>query len=405
MKIKAEDIDVSYEEAMRIAPPNLRKKIQHSVELIRKAEKIALMYDSDNGYFNTFSGGKDSQALFHIVKMSGVKFKTYMSLTSVDPGDVIRFVKTEYPSVIRQKPKMSIFQKAVEMGILPTMRVRWCCAEFKESAGAGKVTLIGIRKEESARRAKRHEVEVSSKKFSGNLDEFEQWSVEEIGRKQKRKSKRKINEDEFSVNTDNEVRCINGKDSILISPIFDWTEKDVWYFLNNIIKAPHCKLYDEGYTRLGCILCPMSQPKQKRMEMQRFPHVKRNWIEAIKKIRRGGGFKEGFIWWNIPADWGQRTMQRGKRFRAKQMGKQVWNGVLQYGKMDSHPQARDCYGAIGFSESPISSGVGIGQWSEDEIAEAIFDWWISGKPYKQWYADKYLQQKINFEQDENQQSI
>ena len=292
MKIKAEDIDVSYEEAMRIAPPNLRKKIQHSVELIRKAEKIALMYDSDNGYFNTFSGGKDSQALFHIVKMSGVKFKTYMSLTSVDPGDVIRFVKTEYPSVIRQKPKMSIFQKAVEMGILPTMRVRWCCAEFKESAGAGKVTLIGIRKEESARRAKRHEVEVSSKKFSGNLDEFEQWSVEEIGRKQKRKSKRKINEDEFSVNTDNEVRCINGKDSILISPIFDWTEKDVWYFLNNIIKAPHCKLYDEGYKRLGCILCPMSQHKQKLKEMQRFPHVKRNWIEAIKLIRRGGYSKK-----------------------------------------------------------------------------------------------------------------
>ena len=169
------------------------------------------------------------------------------------------------------------------------MRVRWCCADFKESAGAGKVTLIGIRKEESARRAKRHEVEVSSKKFSGNLDEFEDWSKSEIESKTKRKSKRKINEDEFSVKTDNEVRCINGKDSILISPIFDWTEKDVWYFLNNIIKAPHCNLYDEGYKRIGCILCPMSQPKYKRMEIKRFPHVKRNWIEAIKKIRMGGG--------------------------------------------------------------------------------------------------------------------
>ena len=295
MKIKAEDIDVSYEEAIRIAPPNLRKKIQHSVELIRKAEKIALMHDPDNGYFNTFSGGKDSQALFHIVKMSGVKFKTYMSLTSVDPGDVIRFVKTEYPSVIRQKPKMSIFQKAVERGILPTMRVRWCCADFKESAGAGEVTLIGIRAEESARRARRHEVEVSNKKFSGNLDEFENWSKSEIGRKQK-KMKRKLNEDEFSVKTDNEVRCINGKDSMLISPIFDWTEKDVWYFLNNIVKAPHCKLYDEGYKRIGCILCPMSQPKYKRMEIKRFPHVKRNWIEAIKKIRMGGGYCKARIY-------------------------------------------------------------------------------------------------------------
>ena len=290
--MKAEEIEVSLEDAMKIAPPLLRKKIQHSVELIRKAEKIALMYDPENGYFNTFSGGKDSQALFHIVKMSGVKFQTHISLTSVDPGDVIRFVKTEYPSVIRLKPQMSIFQKAVEMGILPTMRVRWCCAEFKESTGAGKVTLIGIRKEESARRAKRHEVEVSSKKFSGNLDEFESWSKSEVERKMKRKSKRKINEDEFSVKTDNEVRCINGKDSILISPIFDWTEKDVWYFLNNIIKAPHCKLYDEGYTRIGCILCPMSQHRQKIKEIQRFPHVKRNWIEAIKEIRRGGYSKK-----------------------------------------------------------------------------------------------------------------
>ena len=412
MKIKAENIDVSYEEAMKIAPPNLRKKIQHSVELIRKAEKIALMYDSENGYFNTFSGGKDSQTLFHIVKMSGVKFKTYMSLTSVDPGDVIRFVKTEYPSVIRQKPEMSIFQKAVERGILPTIRVRWCCADFKESAGAGKVTLIGIRKEESARRAKRHEVEVSSKKFSGNLDEFEDWSKSEIERKTKRKSKRKINEDEFSVKTDNEVRCINGKDSILISPIFDWTGKDVWYFLDNIIKAPHCKLYDEGYKRLGCILCPMSQPKQKLKEMQRFPHVKRNWIEAIKKIRMGGGLaKHEYI--------------RGQSIQEEHLDTAIQesNSTIR-GDVFRLPPQHEVYGEIEkirgnvqprkfiypawvrYNENwvfgkPFTGGVDAGQWTEDEIAEAIFDWWISGKPYKLWYADKYLQQKINFKQDEN----
>ena len=390
MKIKAEDIDVSYEKALRIAPPNLKRKIQHSVELVRKAVKIALMYDPDNGYFNTFSGGKDSQALFHIVKMSGVKFKTFMSLTSVDPSDVIRFVKTEYPSVIRKKPEMSIFQKAVEKGILPSRRVRWCCAEFKESAGAGKVTLIGIRKEESARRAKRHEVEMKSKKFSGSLDEFEVWSTEEIERKTKLESKRKINEDEFSVNSDNEVRCINGKDSIIISPIFDWTENDVWYFLNNIIKAPHCKLYDVGYKRIGCIICPMSTYKLRIYDIQRFPHVKRNWIKAIKKIRKGISFKKGFIWWNIPAHLGQQTIQRGKRFREKI--------TTTHGK-DIIEQKN------GFSENTISDDLDVGQLSEDEIAETIFDWWISGKPYKQWYADKYLQQKINFEQDENQQSI
>ena len=353
-------------------PPQLRKKIEHSVMLVRRAERLALEYDAEDGFYNTFSGGKDSQALYYIVKMTKVKFKTHMSLTSVDPADVIRFVKREYPSVVRHKPKMSMFADAVEKQILPTMRVRWCCADFKESAGAGKVTLIGIRAQESNRRAKRNEVEVSNRTFSGNLSQFFSWSESEKEKKLK-KLKRKLNEDEFSVSTDNEVHCINGKDSILISPIFHWTEQDVWYFLNEIIHAPHCSLYDEGYTRIGCILCPMATPKSKRRDVERFPHVKRGWIKAIKAIRRGGVFLEGYIWWNLPATisrviMGQPTLNTSSR-----------KGLCKL-----------------FSDSPAAGGVATGQWTEDEIAEAIFDWWISGKPYKKWYADKYLQQKFDF---------
>ena len=396
----AEDIDVKYEDAIKRCKPSFRSKLEHSVTLLRKAEGLAKTYDNDDGFFLAFSGGKDSQALYHVTKMAGVLFKGHFSPTSVDPPDLIRFIKNEYPSVEWGHLDFSIYQRAVERRILPTMRVRWCCADFKETAGAGKVTLIGIRAEESARRAKRHEVEVSNKKFSGSLDEFEDWSKAEIERKTKRKSKRKINEDEFSVKSDSEVHCINGKDSILISPIFDWTEKDIWYFLDKIIGAPHCKLYDEGYTRIGCILCPMSSQKSKQRDIERFPHVKRNWIKAIKEIRRGGGvFKEEFIWWNIPRDWMQQTLQRGKclgqhiasrklpplHLCKTTMGQQTHNTSLRQERCN------------GFSESPASGGVDAGQWTEDEIAEAIFDWWISGKPYKQWYSDKYLQQEIEFD--------
>ena len=288
----AEDIDVKYEDAIKRCKPSFRSKLEHSVTLLRKAEGLAKTYDNDDGFFLAFSGGKDSQALYHVTKMAGVLFKGHFSPTSVDPPDLIRFIKNEYPSVEWGHLDFSIYQRAVERRILPTMRVRWCCADFKETAGAGKVTLIGIRAEESARRAKRHEVEVSNKKFSGSLDEFEDWSKAEIERKTKRKSKRKINEDEFSVKSDSEVHCINGKDSILISPIFDWTEKDIWYFLDKIIGAPHCKLYDEGYTRIGCILCPMSSQKSKQRDIERFPHVKRNWIKAIKEIRSGVGYSK-----------------------------------------------------------------------------------------------------------------
>ena len=31
---------------------------------------------------------------------------------------------------------------------------------------------------------------------------------------------------------------------------------------------------------------------------------------------------------------------------------------------------------------------------ETEIAENIYDWWISSKPYKKWYSDKFQQQDL-----------
>lgn len=39
---------------------------------------------------------------------------------------------------------------------------------------------------------------------------------------------------------------------------------------------------------------------------------------------------------------------------------------------------------------------------ENQIAENIFDWWISSKSYAQWYEEKFLQQKFNFDEIENE---
>ena len=266
----------------------MQKKILHSVDLVRKAERLALSYDPENGYYNTFSGGKDSQCLYHIVKLAGVTHKTHMNLTSVDPPEVIRFfVRMQYPDVELIKPKDSIFNIAVKRRILPTMRVRWCCEEYKEMAGAGKVTLIGIRHSESARRAKRNEVEISSRKFSGDLVGLETYRKEQASRS--RRGRNAKAEPVTIVNADGErvLGCIHGKETLLVSPIIDWTDDDVWTFLNTLGIA-HCELYDQGWHRIGCINCPMSSTKQKMKENERWPHVKRNWIRAIKAIRRGG---------------------------------------------------------------------------------------------------------------------
>jgi len=280
---------------------NLTEKIEYSINLLKKSEKTALEMDPENGFYLAFSGGKDSQVLYHLAVMGGGKFKAHMNLTSVDPPEVIRFVKQHYPEVELIKPKMSIYDMAKKKGCLPTRHVRWCCEEFKEKFGADKVTLIGIRREESSRRAKRSEVEMRSRKFSGS---FDQWSEHH----------------------EKMVTCVGGKDKILVSPILHWTSRDVWEFLNSN-GIPHCSLYDKGYKRIGCILCPMSGHKQKVREIRDFPYVKTNWIKAIEWLREN-----------------------------------KWTDT-----------------------------------SLSEDSEMAFNWWISGKSFKQFYADEYLQQKIDFE--------
>lgn len=354
----------SYEEALNRCNRPFKTKLMHSVELLRKAERIALTYDNTDGYYLAFSGGKDSQALYYVAQLAGVKFKAHMSLTSVDPPQVIRFVKKYYPNVELIKPKMSMFDKAIEVGILPNMHVRWCCAEFKESAGAGKVTLIGIRAAESSRRAKRNEVEVSRRKFSGDLEGFSAWRKAEIEKKVS-KTERKINEDEFSVKTDNEVRCINGRDSILISPIFQWTEADVWYFLNEVMQVPHCELYDIGFDRIGCILCPMASKSYNLKNIKMFPHIKRGWIRAIKAIR-------------------------SKRLQARET---CLNVDTHKSEFKIPPTIRELWGN---KLDQSGSEKRRDEQLEDEIAEAIFDWWISGKTYDKWYSDKCLQLALDF---------
>lgn len=258
----------------------LDDKINYSIELLRKSEKMSLKMDPENGFYLAFSGGKDSQALYHIAQMAGVKFKAHMNLTSVDPPEVIRFVKKNYPDVELIKPKMSIYDMALKKHMVPTRLMRWCCAEFKEMSGGGKVTLIGIRNQESPRRSKRKEV---STQIKGTRTEetFDQWS----------EHKEKM------------VACASGKDKILISPIINWTERDVWEFLNSN-NIPHCSMYDEGYKRIGCILCPMSNRKQKIRDCKRFPHVRHKWIQTIQKLIDEGyinhNFQEaefGFNWW------------------------------------------------------------------------------------------------------------
>lgn len=71
--------------------------------------------------------------------------------------------------------------------------------------------------------------------------------------------------------------------STLINPIVDWSDRDVWDFLNYY----GCKsnpLYQEGFRRIGCIGCSMSGSCQMKNEFARYPKYKENYIRAFDRM-------------------------------------------------------------------------------------------------------------------------
>lgn len=154
-------------------------------------------------------------------------------------------------------------------------------------------------------RSKRMEIEVSGHKFSGTIDEFQEWRVERI-----RKTSKGVNQDQFSRDKEREVACVSGKDKVIVNPIIDWLDNDVWGFLNVVMQVPHCELYDPPYNqhRVGCILCPMSNYKKKIADKKLYPYVYEKWVQVAEKLIRGGGTPQS-------GDNGHGTMGSKKVYR------------------------------------------------------------------------------------------
>ena len=135
----------------------------------------------------------------------------------------------------------------------PTRVMRYCCSWLKETNGDGRMTITGVRWAESARRKENQGVAVISGKPKTTQKKADalgvDYSVSKSGA--------------LVMNEDNDENrrlaefCYRTQ-KMLLNPIVDWTDEDVWDFLDNIVKVPHCCLYDEGFKRIGCIGCPLA---------------------------------------------------------------------------------------------------------------------------------------------------
>lgn len=258
------------------------------------------------GYWVAFSGGKDSQCVYHLCKMAGVKFDAHYNVTSVDPPELIRFIKKNYPDVEWEYPRYTDGTVCTMWNLIPrkmmppTRMVRYCCEHFKESSGEGRITVTGVRWAESASRAGNQGVAVlmgKPKKTEKIANEFgTEYKINKSGN--------------VILNDDNDearrmVEHCYRTQKTLVNPIVDWDDEDVWEFLNgNGIE--HCCLYDQGSKRLGCIGCPLSSRTQKE-ELDKYPQYKKNYVKAFNRMiknRMDAGMKtewktgeEVMRWW------------------------------------------------------------------------------------------------------------
>lgn len=252
-----------------------RDKVEMAIERLKA-------FCPDDGYYVAFSGGKDSQCVYHLCKMAGVKFDAHYNVTSVDPPELIRFIKKNYPDVIWDYPRdregkvITMWNLIPRKQMPPTRLARYCCEHFKESSGKGRITVTGVRWAESANRAGNQGVAV----FFGKPRATEKMA-NEVGANYKINKRGNV-----ILNDDNDearrmVEHCYRTQKTLVNPIVDWEEDDVWEFLNSN-GIEHCCLYDQGYKRLGCIGCPMSTAAA--AELEKYPVYRRNYILAFDRM-------------------------------------------------------------------------------------------------------------------------
>lgn len=136
-------------------------KIATDGEICDKVElsiKRLKAFEPPEGYYVAFSGGKDSQCIYHLCQMAGVKFDAHYNVTSVDPPELVQFIKDHYPDVHRDYPRdkdgnvVTMWNLIPAERMPPTRLVRYCCEVLKETNGRGRYTVTGVRQAESANR-------------------------------------------------------------------------------------------------------------------------------------------------------------------------------------------------------------------------------------------------------------
>ena len=86
-----------------------------------------------------------------------------------------------------------------------------------------------------------------------------------------------------------------------VNPIIDWTDKDVWEFIN-ANEIHYCSLYNDGFHRIGCIGCPMASKREREIEFLRWGKYKDSYLRSFDIMLKERKLKEKKTGWQTATD-------------------------------------------------------------------------------------------------------
>lgn len=259
-------------------------KIDKSIKVIELAAEMSEAF-YQKPLIVTYSGGKDSDVILDLALESGITFEALHSHTTVDAPETVYHVRKvfqrlrdkgikatiKYPTYKGEPTNM--WKLIAEKGIPPARIKRYCCSVLKESSTPNRIIAVGVRADESINRsgresfmtqgktktdAKRYSLDHAREVFEESKDRDPIWDCSLIA----------------SARSQKELIC---------NPIYEWTNADVWEYIRSRGIA-YNPLYDCGYQRVGCVLCPMAKKSEHVRDACRYPKFKDAYIRAFDKM-------------------------------------------------------------------------------------------------------------------------
>lgn len=218
----------------------------------------------------SYSGGKDSLVTLLLVKKAIEQFDVLF----VDTG--LEFEETKH-NVLRNADKYGLNLLQISAGDAfwvnlehfgpPSVEARWCCKVCKlakvsqlieQNYPRGCLTFIGQRKYESEVRARSQRI----------------WKNPWVG---------------------NQVSA---------SPIQNWTALHIWLYIFRE-KAEYNSLYEKGFDRIGCWLCPASSLAEFERIREIIPSSWEKWMFYLKEYARK---------MNLPEEWVKYGLWRWRKY-------------------------------------------------------------------------------------------